>query len=302
MHIKKYGVVLLLVGVSLTVGALLARYTNLTQEVKTSFKAKLKDDFLDQVTPMQQTKKKDSKVIKFSFALISDVHNNVEGLNLFVSQSNKEDLQFVVGVGDYTNVGTPTELSQIKKSLDNLNAPLYMLPGDHDLWNGRDKTQDPLSDYAAVFGDSPELIVFQGVTFIFIDNADIYNGVNPEKLEAALSNLTQATTSTIIIVSHKAIYHPLTIHRMGFIQEDEIEAVSSQAKRIVGNVTSLTGKNIYMIHGDLHSSSSYRGPNDNILNYTIGALTREKNFQTPRFAIGEVYEDNSLEIRDVPIK
>jgi len=280
-----------------------AKNSKIEQSVRDILDKKISEDFLSpKIEPIKTDTPLETKRLEFSFALMSDIHNNTQGTRKAVKKINESGVELVVGLGDYTRVGTEVELINIKNELDNLTKPLYVLPGDHDLWNGRDKKNDPTFYFKKIFGDYKTELKYRNSQIIFIDNADLYGGVEVAKFEKALRDIEENELPSIIIISHKAIYHPLTIHRMGYIQEDIVETPYNQALMLVDKVSKLGNKKVHLIHGDLHSFSRFGGPTDNIINYTIGSLSKEKNFQEPRYAIGEVYSDGSLTMKDIPLE
>jgi hypothetical protein len=54
--------------------------------------------------------------------------------------------------------------------------------------------------------------------------------------------------------------------------------------------------------GDIHSFTTYTDMATNINMVTVGALTKERNTQPPRFAIVDVYDTGSYNISDIEIK
>ena len=97
-------------------------------------------------------------------AMLQDVHvtpgnQNESALREAVREINNGGFDFVVMNGDLTNEGSDIELENVKAILDSIEAPLFVLPGNHEttwsqsaahtfprLW-GNDR-------FAAVFGDS----------------------------------------------------------------------------------------------------------------------------------------------------
>ncbi len=267
-----------------------------------AIKKQLRSDFFSQTVPENIPASDKKPENKFSFALITDIHNNVSGLNSTVKKINDSQSGFVVGLGDYTNVGTKEELSPVKKSLDNLAVKYYLLPGDHDLWNGRDKKDEPEIFYQEVFGIAPQPFSYHGVKFIFLNNADIYDGLTSLDISQFKKELNDSKESNIIIFSHKAIYHPLTIHRMGFINEIKNEKVYEQAEDILKSINSKKGSKITLFSGDLHSFSKYSVDTDNYEAYSIGALTKTKNFQSPRYSLVYIGTDGTVTVKDIPLQ
>jgi len=71
------------------------------------------------------------------FAILSDIHvapgNANEGkLREAVAEINNMDLDAVLMTGDLTNEGSDVQLRNVKKILDSIRHPLYVIPGNHE--------------------------------------------------------------------------------------------------------------------------------------------------------------------------
>lgn len=79
-----------------------------------------------------------TKVKPFKFALITDTHignpNNDLDLQRTVDDINQNmpEIEFVIVSGDVTEFGSDEELTIAKNTLDKLNVPAYVIPGNHD--------------------------------------------------------------------------------------------------------------------------------------------------------------------------
>jgi outer membrane protein assembly factor BamB/predicted phosphodiesterase len=72
-----------------------------------------------------------------SFALLADLHVNPgsksdTSLQLIVKDINSSNVDFIIVAGDISNSGTDNELQSVKKALDKLVKPYYILPGNHE--------------------------------------------------------------------------------------------------------------------------------------------------------------------------
>ena len=71
------------------------------------------------------------------FAILSDIHvspgnENERQLRLAVEEINRDDAQAVLMTGDLTNEGSDEQLRNVKSILDDINKPLYVVPGNHE--------------------------------------------------------------------------------------------------------------------------------------------------------------------------
>jgi len=72
-----------------------------------------------------------------TFALLTDLHvspgsSSDSSLNLLVDEINQSDFDFSVVTGDLSNAGSDSELLAVKRALDKLKKPCYVLPGNHE--------------------------------------------------------------------------------------------------------------------------------------------------------------------------
>ena len=134
------------------------------------------------------------------------------------------------------------------------------------------------------------------VIIILVDNSDIYKGISTETWQLLNSKFQVPSSKLTFVMAHKAPFHPDSRHIMG---EDSGE-VAKQAKEFLEE---LEGAQIDgFFNGDLHFFAQYN-TTDNLLKITtVGAVTSEKNFQGPRFAVVRVYEDYTWEVEDVEIR
>jgi hypothetical protein len=261
-------------------------------------KSRIKDDFNNAISFQNSSREVSTKTIVTQIGFISDIHNDAQHLEKAISKINQSNVSAVYILGDLTDTGTDKELSTIKEALKKLNKKYYIIPGDHDFWAGRQVENNASKIFNSYFSDKlPKSIDHQhNLDLLYINNADIYNGVPEYEITEFERGLTQSVAKNIIIISHRAIYHPLTIHRMGYINNEENETVLKQSRQIQDVIKKNKTKNITIINGDLHTSSKYTFLDTELSAYSIGAVTNERNFQTPRYGTANLYTDNTLEI------
>lgn len=239
--------------------------------------------------------------VVFRFLIIGDSHSDTKYLTKALEQAKLTypDLSFILGVGDYSEVGTVGELENAKAALDSSGLRYFLVPGDHDLWDARNQKLDPVSNFNQVFGPQYQSFSNSGFHFILIFNSDNYSGLSENQFKWLNSELTKATvekTKGFFIFLHEPLYHPSSDHIMGRIEGK----LKEQAKGLI-----LTFKNAgvrAVVAGDTHYFSQYSEPETGIFMTTIGALTSERNVQTPRYGVGEVLEDGNLRVLDVEIR
>lgn len=238
----------------------------------------------------------------FKFLLVADSHSDNNNLQKAISQSkqNFPDTQFVIGLGDYTEVGTLDEMQKAKQEFDQANLRYFLIPGDHDLWDSRDKNQPPLTNFRQIFGPTYQSFDFNSFKFILLDNSDNYLGMDEAQLKWFKGELEQSKdeqVKAIFVFVHEPLFHPSSDHIMGRVEKE----LKNQARSLIFTLSEarLVRK---VFAGDTHYFSQYNEPETNLSMVTIGAVGTERNPQLPRFAEVTVFEDGSTEVEDIQIK
>ena len=208
------------------------------------------------------------------------------------------NLQFIIGMGDYTEVGTLEELKEAKAEFDTSNLRYFLLAGDHDLWDSRDKQNDPLLNFRTTFGPSYQSFTYQNFLFLLLYNSDNYIGLPQEQFNWLSAELekSKADTKGVLVFVHEPLYHPSSDHFMGRVEKN----LKTQAKSLVYQFKEANVKKVFA--GDTHIFGEYEEPETKLSMVTIGAVTIERNPQAPRFAVGDVFEDGEVRVEDVEIK
>lgn len=237
-------------------------------------------------------------------ALAADPHNENDLLEKALKQASGAGVNFVIGLGDYTAVGTQEELKAAKTVFENAKLPYYTTAGDHDLWDSRNKGEDPLANYSQIFGQSTQVFERENVLFVILDNSDIYSGISQEDweiLSSNLSNLSDLSQPRLkFIFAHKTPFHPQSSHVMG----EGSAKVAKQAERLLGLMESTHIDGFFS--GDIHFfaqfSTAGNSQAESVKITTVGAVAKERNFQGPRFGILTIYSDYSWKVEDVEIR
>lgn len=236
-----------------------------------------------------------------SFLLIADSHSDSEYLAKAITQAKKlhPDLSFIIGLGDYTNVGTVEELTAAKSEFDQAGLRYFLVPGDHDLWDSRNRSLAATADFTRVFGPNYQAFDYDGFSFLLIDDSDDYKGIDEKQsnwIGRELQKDKQDQTKGILVFTHEPLYHPSSDHFMG--KTDPL--FKQQAQTLIYQFASAGVKEVFA--GDTHDFSQYSEPQTNLPMVTVGAVTRDRNLQLPRFAVGYVFADGSVRVEDVEIK
>lgn len=240
-----------------------------------------------------------SAPLLYKFAIVSDSHNDNANLAKALTMSKEAGVDFVIGLGDFSDVGTIDELRNTKSQFDSANLPYYLSPGDHDLWDSRDKLNNPTANFSLVFGTPYTSLYHKNTHLILLYNSDNYEGLDGIQLDWLKDNLKSPPDSdinlTFLFVSIP-LFHPSSDHIMGKTEpklKKQAEEIINLAKE--NNVAEV-------IAGDTHFSSAYIEPRTSLKMTVVGALTSTRNLQSPRFTIVDVYENGSYNIQDIEIK
>lgn len=272
-----------------------------------------------------------AKIELMRVALVADSENENDLLEKALKQAQGMGVNFVIGLGDYSQVGTEKELSDAKAVFERIKIPYYLTAGDHDLWDSRNRGEEALSNFIKVFGQPSRVFEKNDVQFVILDNSDIYSGIKPEdwkmlndvlakgdrgpvtgfppasaRLDSdsesrdslrAVGNPSSAATPRLTFVfAHKTPFHPQSAHVMG----EGSEEVSRQARNLINILE--TNKVSGFFSGDLHFFATFNSPSGSVKMTTVGAASAERNFQGPRFAVLTIYNDYSWSVEDVEIR
>ncbi|MDD2823529.1 MAG: metallophosphoesterase family protein [Candidatus Daviesbacteria bacterium] len=269
------------------------------------FKLPLQNQSSVSKTTSQQSQKSGKVVLKF--ALVSDSHKDVDMLKAALAEAKSKGAKFVIGLGDYTDVGTITELQTVKNVFETAGLPYYVVPGDHDLWDARDKDKLAVANFSQVFGSPYQAFTDSGIRFILLYNSDNYDGVDNIQqfwLEEELGKKKDPQIKSVYVFLHEPLVHPSSEQVMGSARKSDTSLaanskIQSQAKELLNLMDKAKVGGVFA--GDIHAFTTYTDMETNINMVTVGALTKERNTQSPRFAIVDVYDSGSYNISDIEI-
>lgn len=250
-------------------------------------------DHVEESEPIQ------SKNLLLKFALVADSHNDNENLKKALNQAKGEGAKFVIGVGDYSDVGTIEELQKAKSVFDSAGIPYYVTAGDHDLWDARDKGFSAAERFIKVFGTPYQSFGDSDIRFVIVFNSDNYGGVDAFQmnwLEDELRRVRESNPKQILVFLHEPLNHPSSDRVMG----KSNQKIRKQAEYLAGLFKESGVEGVFA--GDTHFFTRYKDPRTDLPMTVVGALTRARNTQAPRFAMVDVFEDGSYNISDVEIK
>lgn len=237
--------------------------------------------------------------VLFKFAVLADSHKDTASLERALTQAKASGVQFVVMMGDLSDVGTVEELTATKRVLDASGLHYYASPGDHDLWDSRDKASDPPKNFMQVFGPTYQSFSYDNVRYILIYNSDNYLGLDGVQLKWIEDELNRPETENAPILTFvfapTPLYHPSSDHVMGKVTPK----LTSQAEHLA-TIFKRGGVDL-VFSADTHFYSEFTEPKNELEMLTVGAVTSDRNPQAPRFAIVEVLEGGSYNVVETEV-
>jgi len=141
----------------------------------------------------------------FKVALISDTHSNYNDLRDVIKIINaREDVDFVIHVGDFTNQGYNYEYDYFLEMMESLNKPFVVVIGNHD------SVGKGPSLYRQAFGKENFTLEFASTKFIFANNNRLDfldEGWNAEWLENEVRS-SQGKFHNMVVVHHVDAENP----------------------------------------------------------------------------------------------
>lgn len=236
--------------------------------------------------------------VKFKFAVLADSHKDTLSLEKALNQARDAGAEFVVVMGDLSDVGTLEELESTKRVLDASGLTYYAAVGDHDLWDSRDKESDPPKNFKQVFGKTYQSLSYDIVRLILIYNSDNYLGLDGVQLQWVEDELvrTGEGAELTFVFAPTPLYHPSSDHVMGKVTPK----LTGQAEHLI---TTFKRANVDLVFSaDTHFYSKFIEPKNELPMMTVGAITSERNAQAPRFAMVDILEDGDYNIVETEIK
>ncbi len=241
--------------------------------------------FTPKATKSAQELSPKPKSVILRVGLVADSENDNDLLAKALDQLKGMGVNFVIGLGDWSQVGTIKELSDVKVIFDKSKLTYYLTPGDHDLWDSRNRGQDALTNYKQIFGEPSQVFDKNGIRFVILDNSDIYKGIDPSTWSLVTGSWSNPPKLHFVF-AHKTPFHPQSAHIMG---EDSPD-VARQAQSLLSLIEAKKLDGYFS--GDLHFFAKFNSPSGSVKITTIGAVEQDRNFQGPRFGILTVYKQS----------
>jgi len=237
-----------------------------------------------------------------TFAVMGDPEMDTDNLKKALERAQQQGLEFVIIVGDLTSTGTPDEFKKISKIIDNAEIKSYLIPGNHDLWYSGKQGIDIWGDY---FGPEYYSKEIKGFKFVFLNNANEWQGMSEKQLNWLGHNLTKNEQflsgnleNHYLVFTHIPFYHPESSKAMG----EYSQKMKDQAYTMLQDFCKCPPMVIFS--GHLHHTGDYNygcSNNKKIRMINTGALNENRNWQLPRFLKVNILQDYSLEYQEIEL-
>ncbi|MBU1104632.1 metallophosphoesterase [Patescibacteria group bacterium] len=230
-----------------------------------------------------------NKIPVLTIALVADTHNYNDNLQMALEIAKENKVDFVIHLGDMSNVGTLEELTNAKKGLDESGLEYFVLPGDHEYyvseWNG----SPSINNFANVFGE-----VLDGLVLT-------WNSIN---LKFEIISLCETSSECGNLKSITGFASFVNEVNFKFKNEDKYlflhEPLYPLGKdsQLLERVRKSNVKAVFA--GDAHfSSETPDSVRSSLKHIVIGALTEERNLQTPRFSLLRLYANGEYSVEEI---
>lgn len=228
-------------------------------------------------------------------ALMADVHEDWDYLEKALENAKQLNVDTVFYLGDLSDWGDVTTLEKGRSILEESNLPWEILPGDHDLAQSASRNEGyGLENFQEVFGIDYKLVEIGGYTFMLFDNSANFTAIDETRFTWFLSNIGNAD----YVVLAQPIFHPTNPVIMGLVDGDETKIVADQRNIILSQIRKANVKAV--IAADQHISSINVDASDTELTHiVVGALTKRRNYQTPRYSIMNLFANGDYTIDEV---
>ena len=120
-----------------------------------------------------------------------------------------------------------------------------------------------------------------------------------EQLNWLKNDLIKNKDKPILVFMQLSLYHP-TNPRTIWEKNGVNPPIKKEAEEVIKMIGEAAVKGVF--DGDHHFSSSYSEPTTGIRMRVVGAVTGDRNLQTPRFDLVSVFEDGNFEIKEIELE
>jgi 3',5'-cyclic-AMP phosphodiesterase len=176
----------------------------------------------------------------FRFAAMADIQNAMDRVDeIFAHISARDDLRFVMFMGDLTEEASTEEYELFERQIETLDIPFYGTIGNHELWDDPDRWRERFGRYNVHFR-------FKDVAFTFVDSGN--GSIDPVVYDWLDSWLEDNRDRVHVFGTHYPAIDPIGVRSGSFRSRPE-------AARLLAM---LAGGNVDLtLYGHIHSYYAY---------------------------------------------
>lgn len=219
--------------------------------------------------------------VKHKIALFADSHTNYDNLQKSIELAKSHSVDLIIHVGDLSDFGETKSYIKSKELLDQSEIKYVVIPGDRDMVeNGTNFSyyfEDVLCDVESL----------KDYAILCLVNPYNYTNLSQDYIDTIKSVINNYD----LVVAAQPIYNPGSNIYMGYY-DDKVE---EQSDILLSTLLS-SGVSTF-ISGDTHFFKSFTHPQNQDLNFfTLGAITDDRNLETPNIAIVYIYDSGQVRV------
>ena len=219
----------------------------------------------------------ENKGIKNKVAFMADIHNDMDSLDAALKLAKQDGVKVVIVAGDLTINGTRDELIEVMAHLGEGGVKYFAVPGNHDLYNGL---------WGGVFGKEYQSFKLDNIKYILINNGN-WRGLGVDQKSWIEGEVKECLLIKCVAVMHMPLLNNFSKHVMGEYNAATL-AEAGWLKNLLLKNNVKTGYS-----GHLHYNSDYTI--DGWETILVGAISKDRNTETPRFTEMVIYDDGTVE-------
>lgn len=189
----------------------------------------------------------------WKFAVLGDTEDGGPTLDAFIAEmKQRDDIAFIVHVGDVASHGEPEKMELVKTQLETLSIPTYYVPGNNDLVYDEKTERRTLKVYKEVFGETVYFSFdYKNAQLALLDNSYRRTGFSDAQLEWLKKELDNSTAPYRFLFFHR----PLNVPGQELIGDDETPNSREQNKKFLALIAGYKIDHIF--NGHVHTSLEY---------------------------------------------
>ena len=223
--------------------------------------------------------------------LISDTESDFENTQKALDYFKKAKVDMVIHLGDMTSLGVEEDFKRFYDLFKDSGLEFYSVPGDRDLWKSHG-----MSNFQKFFGDGFNVIKYDNVKLLLINNADEYSKIDNNQWQFISNNIKDSD----FVFFHNPIFNNKSFILGSKGMGDYDLEVDEQRKELLKLVRS--NKVLSTFAGDQHVfSESVDTEKPSLNHYVIGSANSKRAIGHPSFSLLTIYIDKDYYVQKLSI-